>query len=275
MDYSESPNDLSWIGGHDPHFDHVQVTKCSNVEMGVFGGNTAAGAFHNEDGALIWTDATKGWTFAAVLDGHAGFDSTEAVISLLERGQSTITELLNGPSGEAFPAVHSYLMEALTSEEFVEECRNRTGETAVLICVQKGGFLWWMSIGDNLLYVMHPELSRLGQYTLNTRHFFQWVGRANSLTLDVPAYSTGTFELRQGLNRILLLTDGVLEFEGRPFESGTRLLATLGEPGSDPENDQSAVRPILSAVQEANGRDSATIVAWDVDVERAPLQPSG
>ena len=101
------------------------------------------------------------------------------------------------------------------------------------------------------------------------------MGRANSLTLDVPAYSTGTFELRQGLSRILLLTDGVLEFEGRPFESGAQLLATLGEPGSDPENDQSAVRPILSAVQEANGRDSATIVAWDVDVERAPLQPSG
>ena len=97
------------------------------------------------------------------------------------------------------------------------------------------------------------------------------MGRANSLTLDVPAFSTGTFELRQGLNRILLLTDGVLEFEGRPFESGTRLLATLGEPGSN----ESAVLPILRAVQDADGRDSATIVAWDVDVERAPLQPSG
>ena len=268
---SDSPGRLSWVGGYDPHFDHVQITKCANAELGVFGGSTASGAVHNEDGALIWTDVAQGWTFAAVLDGHAGFDSTEAVIRLIESARPAIAKLLDEPVNVAFPSIEKYLNDALRSEEFVEECQQLTGETAVLICAQKGGYLWWMSIGDNLLYVLHPELARLGQYTVNTRHFFQWVGRVNSLMLDVPAFTSGVFELRQGLNRILLVTDGLLEFGSRPFESGPHLLASLGEP----ESEEGAVLPPLRAVQDGEGKDSATIVSWDVHVERAASIPSG
>lgn len=37
------------------------------------------------------------------------------------------------------------------------------GETACLVCYQHGGYLMWLSVGDNQLYLLHPELQRLGQ----------------------------------------------------------------------------------------------------------------
>ena len=45
------------------------------------------------------------------------------------------------------------------------------GETACLLCVRKENYIWWLSIGDCLVYVFHEELHKLGQYALNHRHF--------------------------------------------------------------------------------------------------------
>ena len=45
------------------------------------------------------------------------------------------------------------------------------GETACLLCVRKENYIWWISIGDCLVYVFHEELHKLGQYALNQRHF--------------------------------------------------------------------------------------------------------
>ena len=45
------------------------------------------------------------------------------------------------------------------------------GETACLLCVRKENYIWWLSIGDCLVYVFHEELHKLGQYALNQRHF--------------------------------------------------------------------------------------------------------
>lgn len=35
------------------------------------------------------------------------------------------------------------------------------GETACLLCVRKENYIWWLSIGDCLVYVFHEELHKL------------------------------------------------------------------------------------------------------------------
>ena len=34
------------------------------------------------------------------------------------------------------------------------------------------------------MYVFHDELHKLGQYALNQRHFYEWIGNVN--TFDLP-----------------------------------------------------------------------------------------
>ncbi len=241
------------------------------MELGVFGGSTKAGAVHNEDGALVLASPGSGCSFAAVLDGHAGTDSTEAVIRLLDSERETVAELLELPVRDAFKRVQAHLITKLTADKFVRACQQMTGETAVLFCAQKGDFLWWMSIRDNLLYVLHPEFARLGQYAINSRQFFQWVGRANSLVLDAPALTSGALELRGGLNRILLVMDGLLEFDDRDLESGANMMNAV----EASVRDTGGVRQLLERVKSADGVDSATAIYWEADIQRTPLYPSG
>ncbi len=61
----------------------------------------------------------------------------------------------------------------------------------------------------------YEELHKLGQYALNQRHFYEWIGNVNTFDLPVPCYSSGIRELRTGKNRIVMVTDGVLEWERR------------------------------------------------------------
>ena len=79
--------------------------------------------------------------------------------------------------------------------------------------------MWWFAVGDCVLYLFHPELGALGQYALNQRQFFEWIGRVNTFWGSVPSFTVGTRELRGGLNHIVMLTDGLLEFGNRPFEN--------------------------------------------------------
>lgn len=149
----------------------------------------------------------------------------------------------------------------ILSEVFLEKLKHIRGETAALFCLQKEEYLWWLSIGDNSLYIFHKEFNELGQYRLNQRIFYQWVGEKNSLDLKVPCYTTGTIQLRQGHSRILLLTDGVLEIEGRPFENNERLAFEFNTKGKE-----NAVKSILKEVETRKGRDSATMLTWDVRI---------
>ena len=75
-----------------------------------------------------------------------------------------------------------------------------------MVCVRKDRYLWWMSIGDCVLYLLHPKLAALGQFALNQRGFYEWVGHVNTFDLAAPCYTTGTRYLPPGPNTILLLT---------------------------------------------------------------------
>ena len=157
------------------------------------------------------------------------------------------------------------LLAAFTATAFRQQCRQVQGETACLIAAQKDNFVFWFSVGDCAAYVFHPELARLGQFALNQRQFFEWVGRTNTFDLPVPCYSSGVRELRGDENVIALVTDGVLESPGSLYDEGTALSAALTVKDGDGQLALSAnVERVLNRIHQAQGRDSATIIAWRV-----------
>lgn len=176
------------------------------------------------------------------------------------------------PVETAFGSLQNRLIEAFKSKAFLDACRSLKSETACLICVQKGKYLWWFAVGDCVLYLLHPELAALGQYALNQRQFFEWIGRVNTFEGSVPSFTVGTRELRSGANHIVMLTDGLLEFGRRPFEDSEVLakVVTRYAPFY-----RGAVQELLEGVHTGRGRDSATVICWGHDNTEPVTHPSG
>jgi len=255
-----------WSGSVDPCLDGPRIHTAGRVAIGLCGGNAAAGARKNEDAALVW--AASDWVLAVILDAHAGSESADAVLELFEAGKAELLELIERP-GPAHARVQAAIARLLL--EGGARLAEVRGETACLVCYQQGGYLMWLSIGDNQLYLLHPELQRLGQFTLTVRNYFEWVGARSSLGLEVPCYATGIRQLRQGINTIAMVTDGLLEVGDRPFEDPARvsreLLSPAGVSGS--------ISSLLAEVHRLGGTDSATVIAWQVDNPVMGLMPSG
>jgi hypothetical protein len=129
----------------------------------------------------------------------------------------------------------------------------------------------WLSIGDNQLYLLHPELQRLGQFTLTVRNYFEWIGERSSLMLEAPCFSAGIRQLRQGINTIAMVTDGLLEVGDRPFEDPARISRELLSPAGV----SGGVSSMLAEMHRLGGIDSATVVAWQVENTKQGLMPSG
>jgi serine/threonine protein phosphatase PrpC len=263
---------FSWLGSQEPFLDRPTTTELNGVTIGRYGGCTRAGAHKNEDGALVWSDPQQGWVFATLLDAHAGSDSAAAVLTLITTIQKDLVKDLSLPPGRAFSSLQNRLVKAFGSPVFLEECRSLGGETACLICAQKGKHLWWFGVGDCVIYLFHPELAKLGQFALNQRQFFEWLGRVNTFNSPVPSFTTGTRELRGGLNHIVMLTDGLLEFGDHPFENPQALTSVVLQGETQPEQ---AVQELLEKVHQAQGRDSATILHWAYDNTEPVAYPSG
>ena len=128
-----------------------------------------------------------------------------------------------------------------------------------------------MSIGDNLVYLFHPELTELKQFALNQRQFYEWIGKVNTFELDIPCYSTGTRLLREGQNYIYLLTDGVLECGDRGFENANYLCEILTKDIDISKN----IINIFKEVHKQKGRDSATIIGWPYFNNYSAPTPTG
>ncbi|HYN88795.1 MAG TPA: protein phosphatase 2C domain-containing protein [Ardenticatenaceae bacterium] len=253
-----------WLGADAPYLDAPFVTRCGSVVAGCYGGSTAVGADKNEDGALVWCAADGSWEFALLLDAHFSSQSATLILGAIEAEGRILRRLLDQPAESAFPSLHQHLYALFRSPAFRAECRQVIGEASCLICARKENFLWWLNVGDCVAYLFHPELARLGQYALNQRSFFEWIGHTNTFDLPVPCYATGTRELFRGQSRIVMVTDGLLEFGRRPFENPVhlyRLFMASHRGGAD--DLETNVRAALAQVHQGNGRDSATIVAWN------------
>ena len=257
-----------WDGGTDPARDAPVVDAAGPVIIGRFGGSAAHGARKNEDAALAWAGA--GWVFAAILDAHGGISSATAMLALLGAHRPAIEGLLQGEDPTALVRLRALLVEMITGAAATAPMAGVRGETACLIACAKGSDLLWLSIGDNMLYVSHPELAALGQHSLTVRNFYEWIGEQSSVRGPVPAFSTGIRALRQGRSIIALMTDGLLEMGDRRYEQAAAVHRALV---SRPQL-RDAVATLLAEAVREGAADSCTILAWTIDNPRPALMPS-
>jgi hypothetical protein len=250
---------LIWSGGREPFLTAPGVEAIGPVSLGRFGGTGGK----NEDGALIWSG--DDWILAVILDGHGGSASVEATLGLFTGAEARLLPLCT--AGE-IPLLQRELIALLTSEPTGRRMAEVQGETACLIAYQRGPHILWLSIGDNTLYLLHPELARLGQYTLTTRNFFEWIGERSSLGGPVPCFSTGVRQLRQGCSVIVLVTDGIQEMPGTPFEPPVAFAQSYLADAPH------ALSRMLNRAEAAGTRDSCTMIAWTIDNPDPALMPS-
>ncbi|WP_214720825.1 protein phosphatase 2C domain-containing protein [Exiguobacterium sp. s192] len=256
---------LSWVGNESAFVDQMDIQTIGPVAVGRFGGCSRAGQTKNEDGCLIWLG--DDWEFTLVLDAHDTAESAIAVVRQITRHQEEIEQTLHQPVEQAFSSLEQLVLGLLQDEAFRATCRSVQGETACLFLARKGKYLWWLSVGDVLAYLFHPDLSRHHQFKLNERQFFEWIGRVNTFDLPVPCYTRGVRELRRGINRILVTTDGLVECPGTPFED-SKTMATLFE-----RYPETALATLLETIERHDVRDSTTIVTWTVTVEETVTMP--
>ncbi|HFT2184284.1 TPA: PP2C family serine/threonine-protein phosphatase [Bacillus cereus] len=259
----------SWVGSREMCLDEISVKQYGDIVLGAYGGNISAGAKKNEDSALVWSNGD--WEFAAILDGHNSAESVDLVVNTIEKEYENIKVILNESINTVFQSIENHILTIFQSSSFKEKCKKIKGETACLLCVRKENYIWWLSIGDGLVYVFHEELHKFGQYALNQRHFYEWIGNVNTFDLPVPCYSSGIRELRTGKNRIVMVTDGVLECGERRYETPVNLYNAMNR------NDKTLkenIHNVLEHVHHQLGRDSATIISWDVENKRNATYPS-
>jgi len=257
-------NRFSWVGSEKEFIDEKDVQLIDRVAVGLFGGNSSAGQYRNEDGCIVWIG--EDWEFAAILDAHYSADSAELVIQTLEEFEHELIESIAKPG---FHDVQEKLLAIFQSDKFLDQCKRIKGETACLICIRKKNYLWWLSVGDCVAYVFHPDFIALGQFQLNQRQFYEWIGQVNTFEKDVPCFTSGTRELRKGINHIFMTTDGLLECPGDPFSNPVDIVNIL-----DTNQVEAAFSLILNKIEECNVRDSTTMIGWSVDISQQGSIPS-
>ena len=249
---------FSWLGSDEMHLDRPVVDLCRDVIIGRYGGRVSAGANKNEDGALVWCAADGSWEFAVIVDAHYSSQSAELLLEEIGGQSDAVTKALSQPVLSAFSSLHGLLVSRFTSSEFRARCSKVEGEASCLICARKEGFLWWLSVGDCVVYLLHHDLARLGQYALNQRSFYEWVGNRNTFDLAVPCYTSGVRQLGAGANIVLMVTDGLLECGRRPFEDPAQFYKAFTKSSNLAANVEAA----LKKVHQERGKDSATVIAW-------------
>ena len=188
------------------------------------------------------------------------------VIEAVAGAHAELAGTLGRPVASAFPRLQRAVVDLLSS---LDGSRVR-GETSCLLVARKGHHVWWLSIGDCVLYVLHPEYARLGQFAVNQRSFFEWIGQVNTFREAVPCFTTGVKRLRGGRNTLVALTDGVLECGNRPFGRPERLHAAFSSSAAT----RDGVERLLREVRAQRGRDSATVVAWSCTASEPAPYPS-
>lgn len=262
--------DFSWVGSQENFVDRENIQYLNHIIVGRYGGNSNAGQYKNEDGCLVWFNENEDWEFVIALDAHNTAESAEKVLGLFENEKAEIKHLLSmATSQKTFKTLEEKIISMFQSREFLSTCRNVQGETACLIVVRKDKYIWWFSVGDCVLYLFHPELSALGQYQINQRQFYEWVGQVNTFEQEVSCYSVGIKELRQGENRLFLTTDGLIECPNEPYANPKNIYNSFVN-----SNEEESIKTLFQNIQENNVRDSTTIISWKVNILKEVTLPS-
>ena len=262
---------FSWVGSQEDFIDKPDVLQLNHIVVGRHGGNSKAGQNKNEDGCLVWINEKEDWEFTILLDAHHTSESAELIVEEFLNKNNEIKFILSLPTThQTFKRLEEKILQIFQSQQFLSACRNVKGETSCLIVVRKDKYVWWFSVGDCLLYLFHKELVALGQYQLNQRQFFQWIGQVNTFEMEVPCYSVGLFELRKGENRIFLTTDGLIECRNEPYANPNKIYHSFSEKG----NDKSIIRSMLNSIKDNHVKDSTTILSWEVNISKEATEPS-
>jgi hypothetical protein len=262
-------NSYSWVGSERHFVDEQSTVQIAHLVAGHFGGCSTAGQYKNEDGCLVFLNTLEEWEFTILLDAHNTAESAELIVSTFSNEEVSIRGIMSKPIEDVFKEIENHILGILNDEDFKRSCAAVTGETAALFVVRKGKYIWWLSIGDCLLYVLHPELLALGEVQLNQRSFYEWIGQVNTFDLPVPSYRRGIKELRKGLNQILLTTDGLIECPTEPFILPTVLFQQFN--GCTIEK---GVQRLLVEIEKQHVRDSTTILTWMVQISETAMNPS-
>ncbi len=214
-------------------------------------------------------ESSNDWRLAVIMDAHATNESVITMTELVEDNTDKIHRICDSEVNIAIPELQEFITRLVTSKIAVSKSKEVKGETAALFCFEKNGYLWWLSIGDNSLYVLHKEFNELGQFRLNQRIFYQWYGEKNSLSLQVPCYTSGIIQLREGNSIIIMLTDGVLEIKNRVYEDESELAKVF-----ESKDLSVSIREMLTEVKRQKGRDSATVIAWNTVSTNEVLRPT-
>lgn len=261
--------DFSWVGSEENFVDQITIQQLNHIIVGRYGGNSNAGQYKNEDGCLVWYNEKKNWEFAIILDAHNTSESAEKIIALFNDEKYAIKHLLSmATTQRTFNMLEEKILSMFQSNEFLSICKNVKGETACLIVVRKDQYSWWFSVGDCIFYLFHPELASLGQYQINQRQFYEWIGQVNTFEQDVPCYSVGIRELRKGENLFFLTTDGLIECPNEPYANPANIYHSMNS------NDDKSIQSMLKNIQDNHVRDSTTIISWRVDNSMEATKPS-
>lgn len=252
---------LRWLGAEAPYLNTPTIQTCGPLSLGCYGGTTAAGANKNEDAALLWVDAQRRWEWALLCDAHHSADSAALLLECFGTEETFFRSILDQPTDKALAQIETAVLEVMRSPLMRVRCAEINGEASCLLLVRHGSYLWWLSIGDCLAYLLHPVLTHYGQFGLNQRVFYQWIGRANTFDRSVPCRSSGIQQLQAGRNTLLLITDGLLEFGSQPFMNNQMLYAVF----SARESLDERLMMALNMVKSEHGVDSASVVAWEFD----------
>ncbi|MBS4207345.1 protein phosphatase 2C domain-containing protein [Bacillus sp. FJAT-50079] len=263
--------EFCWIGSQENFADTPNIFQLNDdIMVGRYGGNSNVGQFKNEDGCLVWLNKKQDWEFAILLDSHNTSESAELILGQFTREKSKIKHVLSMPTNhQMFKRLEELILNMFQSEEFLSACRKVSGETACLIVARKDKFIWWFSVGDCVLYLFHRELAALGQYQLNQRQFYEWIGQINTFELDVPCYTLGMRELRKGENRLFLTTDGLLECPNEPYVNPMNIYHSFSH-----TKDEESIRFMLNKIKDNEVRDSTTIISWKVAISKEATKPS-
>lgn len=258
----------SWLGSREPFLDTVHVEMCDGIALGLCGGSSAAGARMNEDAAFLLSGEDPGTVFAAVFDAHGGSDSADLGVAALEEMRGEIERALHQAPAACFETLSRLGRRVFTSGTFAAGRKSLKGETSVLLAATRRDHLWWWNVGDVALFLLHPDYAALGQYGVNRRSFYEWVGRVHTFEETVPAYATGTKRLRDGPNLVLIATDGLFKKDGTA--ETVRGLVHGGLPTGSAHL-AASLGDMMGALLAAGVGDSATIAAWTAVGAGAPL----
>lgn len=66
--------------------------------------------------------------------------------------------------------------------------------------------------------MFQPEQLQNGKGRLNQRKFYECIGRENAFSANTSCFTSGVRELLNGMNHIVMVTDGVVECGRRTFD---------------------------------------------------------